>query len=604
MGQQLDNLPDKTGADRGQLADSVLQNITRDLINLQQDLVAQLKGDVERLQTEKAHLLSDIEQLQNQHQLLKSEHQAALSHQQLAQQQVWAKQFAQTLAAHLQKLLSQHLTTLESIPPGLSGTHPGPSLPGSAPTSGRHDPYQLLAALDSTMSHTLKSLEQDLGSYQSHLSERLSRMQSLEQQGEALLETLVERLSHQLQSASRTVPNAAPTNSYPPDLGDRLAQGIAAAARLQSPDGSLSSDSPDPNPRSMAAPAPAPSPSRPPRSPSPQASSQTVASSLKRGILLIILSTIALSFHNVVVGLIGYGGRLFGQLPIEGVISFSISNSLLILWLRMLIVVPLMASIARYIYPPVGQDIRQLCQTGRWRLLWPVVGSGLFLFLSQVMIYTSIWQIGPGIAVTILFMYPLLTVPLAWLLFGDRPTGLRVLVMAAISMGVILAALPKLTVAGEISGLGIGTAVLSGIAFAFYLIFMQVSFRKLHPVPVSLIQFSTIFILTSVLLMLPFVPQPSIEPSRFGGLLLGGVVLGVLTLIGYLLNNFGVRLMGAGRASIIASSGPVLTAVLAFLITPGPMTALRPVQITGIILVTLGVAALSFERMAQSRKPS
>jgi drug/metabolite transporter (DMT)-like permease len=92
-------------------------------------------------------------------------------------------------------------------------------------------------------------------------------------------------------------------------------------------------------------------------------------------------------------------------------------------------------------------------------------------------------------------------------------------------------------------------------------------------------------------------------PDRRFGLIIGGVVLGILTLVGYLLNNFGVRFLGAARASIVASSGPVLTAVLAFVIIPSAQNALQPISITGILLVTLGVFALSFERLLVQNKP-
>ena len=80
---------------------------------------------------------------------------------------------------------------------------------------------------------------------------------------------------------------------------------------------------------------------------------------------------------------------------------------------------------------------------------------------------------------------------------------------------------------------------------------------------------------------------------------MGGIILGGLTLIGYLSNNFGVRYMGAALASIVASSGPVVTALLAFLLINNP---LQWVQIFGILLVTLGVGALSFERMQHQRQ--
>ncbi len=260
----------------------------------------------------------------------------------------------------------------------------------------------------------------------------------------------------------------------------------------------------------------------------------------------------------------------------------------------MLIVVPLMAAIAAFLYPPVWNDIKKLVLDRDRRALFNVVGSGGFLFLSQVLIYIAIGQIGPGPAVTILFMYPLVTVPLAWWLFGDRPTRLRLVVMVAILVGVIMAALPNLAKAGLVTSGGVLAAMSAGIAFAFYLIFMQLGFRKLHPVPVSLVQFVTILFLSSLSLTLPLQLGVAVLPEKRLGFFLGGLVLGALTLVGYLSNNFGVRHLGAARSSIIASSGPVITAVLAAIIIH---SQLQQVQVWGILLVTIGVTALSFERM-------
>jgi uncharacterized membrane protein len=48
----------------------------------------------------------------------------------------------------------------------------------------------------------------------------------------------------------------------------------------------------------------------------------------------------------------------------------------------------------------------------------------------------------------------------------------------------------------------------------------------------------------------------------------------------------------------------VLTALLAFLLTPGPFTQLQVVQWLGIIVVTFGVIALSFEKMSTTQAKS
>jgi drug/metabolite transporter (DMT)-like permease len=272
----------------------------------------------------------------------------------------------------------------------------------------------------------------------------------------------------------------------------------------------------------------------------------------------------------------------------------------------MVVVVPLMALIATRLRPTVGEEISQLLNHRDKRPLMHVIASGTFLFLSQVLIYKAISDVGPGVAVTLLFMYPLITVPLAWFLFGDRPTPLRLVVMFAISMGIVFTALPRIysDIGGSgMSPWGIGAAMLSSAAFALYLIAMQISFRRLHPVPVSLMQFSTVFTLTSLILIIGsfFGLQPG-EPSSQLGLYVGGLMLGFLTLLGYLFNNYGVKLMGAAQASIVAASGPVMTAILAYLITPGEKSALHFIQWMGVVLVTLGVISLSLERLARLKR--
>jgi drug/metabolite transporter (DMT)-like permease len=321
---------------------------------------------------------------------------------------------------------------------------------------------------------------------------------------------------------------------------------------------------------------------------------------IQTGLWLVLISTLALSCHNVVVRILGRPSSLFDLFQIGGYIQLNLGNSLLILWMRMLVVAPVMAFIAGRLYPQVWKDLQQLLVNRDRRTLISVISSGLFLFMSQILIYLAIGQIGPSAAVTILFMYPLFTLPLAWWLFGDRPTALRIGVMGAILLGVLLTALPNLTqTSGNVTGGGVITAVGAGLAFAFYLIFMQLGFRKLHPVPVSLLQFITIFVLSSVSLSLPLQLGVELLPDNRFGFVIGGLVLGGLTLVGYLFNSFGVRQMGAARASIVASSGPVITALLAFLIIGMP---LQWVQIAGILLVTVGVTALSLERMCMTKK--
>jgi drug/metabolite transporter (DMT)-like permease len=596
-------------------AEAILQALGQDLEALRDQVSGQLSADIAHLQAKKQQLMDDVEALEGDLQTLQAERQQiqssyaeALSQQQISQQQAWAKRLAVALATHLQGRLEAAMVATHATALQADRAYPD--------TLALNTASQGLAALDTTLQSSLASLQQDLTSYHSTLAQQIGRMQTLEQQGEALLDALVARLSNQLQT--QLVPPPAPGHGYsvtapqghspvtglPPETGPVLPmgnyRGPQSGAVQAGPGGPL------PAPFDAARPAPSPQSQPMERASSPASEPRLTTAQLQMGLIMVMLSTLALSLHNVIVGVIGYGGQLLGRIPMEAVLPLNIPNSLLLLWLRMVVVVPLLTLVAPLLYPPVGDDLRQLIQSADKRPLVQVIASGAFLFLSQVLIYKAIADVGPGVAVTLLFMYPLITVPLAWFLFGDRPTPLRLVVMFAISMGIVFTALPRIysDLSGDSLSLwGVGAALLASVAFALFLVSMQLSFKRLHPVSVSLLQFSTIFILTSLILIvgsfLGFTPD---APSHPLSLYLGAGILGLLTLLGYLFNNYGVKLLGASQASIVAASGPVVTAILAYVLTPGDKSALLFIQWMGVILVTLGVISLSLERLATQRR--
>ena len=571
--EELDNRPASSPGYPSSTAETVLRAVTEELQNLQQTLLGSLHEDVEQLKAEKSRLQNDIKQLQDDKEQL-------LSQRQTAQQQLWARQLAQVLANHLQEQIKQQAAILAASP-----QLPGRDLADATSVNNfnKGTAYQLLASLDSTLSTSLRSLQQDIHSYQSDLSQQLSRMYGLEQQGEAILEALVERLRIKLEAAEEVL---SPLTAVPVAEADTTAQPI----------------SPDSSPPLSTAPVPGP---------------YVTATNLHRprrftplqiGLLLVLGSAVCLSLYNVIIRIILKPRLIFGLFELGGFITPSLGNSLLILFLRMLVVVPLMVIVAPFLYPQVWNDIQKVASplTSRGgsraegdRILPLSVLSGGFLFLSQVLIYIAIGQIPTGIAITLFFIYPIITVLLAWLLFRDRPTAMRFAVIGIICLGDFLAS-PTGGVSGNIL-LGTTTAVGSGVAFAFYVIFTQICASKLHPIPFSLINFVTILLLSFLSLMLPLPAGISVQvnPLNLPSLIVGSLVLGAITLVGYLLNNFGIRQLGAARAAIIGSSGPALTAILAYTIV---QETLQGQQILGMLLVTLGVAALSFERMQLQAK--
>ncbi|NWF58497.1 MAG: EamA family transporter [Fischerella sp.] len=329
------------------------------------------------------------------------------------------------------------------------------------------------------------------------------------------------------------------------------------------------------------------------------------------GLLLVVLSTVATSLYNVAIKVVFNPGTLiFGVFEVERLLPPTLGNSLLILMLRMLIVVPLMLVLAPMMHPQVWQDLQSLIQLARAKsstanaqakqLLLLSIVSGCFLFLSQVLIYIAIGQIAVGMAITLLFIYPAISGLLAWFLFRDQPNSFRLKALACICLGQMLVLAGSTTI-GTGNVLGSTTAIASGVTFAVYVILTRICAAKLHPVSFTLINFATVLLLSFIGLMLPLPMNWSLllNPNNLLELILSAFILGVFTLFGYLFNNVGIRKLGATRSAIVGATIPALTVILAgFLIQEN----LQPIQVLGVLLVTGGTAAVSYEKMRNRNK--
>lgn len=309
---------------------------------------------------------------------------------------------------------------------------------------------------------------------------------------------------------------------------------------------------------------------------------------LIKGVGLVLLYSLLMSLQNVVTRVILKEQSIFGMFKLGGFISPSPGNSLLILFIRVALAAPIMAfGVAPLVYPNTWRDIKQLLKPKERPRLWFAIISGVCLFLSQFFIYIALGNIPTGVATTIFFIYPLVTILLEWLLFEKQPTSTLILAMVTICIGGYLT-IPNLSAgANNNIGLGAATAIASGVTFALYLIFTKLS--KLKGAPVSVISFSTILVLSWLgLLVVGYDIDGGMWPKLVGA----GVVLALTTLFGYLFNNMGIFLLGPTLASVIGASGPAFTVILALLLI---QESLQINQWIGVGLVTLWVLGISLE---------
>jgi drug/metabolite transporter (DMT)-like permease len=580
----------KDEPEEAQSAEEVLHSVMQELDALHENVKGQLNQDITRLQTEKNHLIEDIEGLREQYRKLQSQQMEALSGRYIQQQQLWLKQLAQVLAHNLQDLLVQRFNEL-SANSGHSLSNPIPSgeFPIPMPPSNYGErASELLAALDERIDRSFQMLEQDLSSYESELSVRLNNMQTLERQGEELLQNLVNRIREELESEEEYLENPFDAQDSYPEESTNSVNSIRPQVLQPTPADRPRQPVSDSSSAASTAPAKAPS-------------------QVQTGLVLALSSAVVLSLFNVCLRILIKSKTprvVFGLFELPGVVTPGFGNSLLILLMRLIVVMALMPILATFLYPSVWKDIRRLFQSGD-RALWSkVLGSAFFLFLSQVLIYLAIGNIPAGIAITIFFIYPIVTVLGSWILFGSRPSTVGFLAIVGITAGLILAGWPSFAApapGGGNVGVGVTAALASGITFAGYVLLTQMAAGKLHPIPFSLINFAAIFVFSSLSLWVPLSENfaPKIDQNVWPGLIVGGVVLGVLTLFSYLLNNFAIRFAGAALASVIGTLGPAMTALFGFIIIH---EKLQPVAILGMVVVTLSVGAMSVERIVAPQK--
>lgn len=305
------------------------------------------------------------------------------------------------------------------------------------------------------------------------------------------------------------------------------------------------------------------------------------------GFLIVLLSSIFFCFQNVIVRVLFNEQVILGMLPTGGFVTPTLQHSFLLMFMRMLLGVPLMAGLASKLYPPIWQEIFNLLRRENRRLCCQALTCGLLMFLYLALLYVSIGLIPTGIALTLFFTYPAFTALLSWRWFGDRLSNLQWGIMAIVLLGSFLTLPLSSSTAEHNYPLGMVTGLTSGVAYAFYTVIAQRSFEQLHPVPFTWISFATTLVLSAISLLfwhgndvtLPWLP-----------LWIGGFLSAFVTFTGHLLNNFGIRLIGATTASMIGASNPALTVVLAWVTI---QETLNTLQIFGVSLVTLGVALLS-----------
>ncbi|MEO1685483.1 MAG: hypothetical protein AAFS06_19770 [Cyanobacteria bacterium J06631_12] len=308
----------------------------------------------------------------------------------------------------------------------------------------------------------------------------------------------------------------------------------------------------------------------------------------RKGIVLSAIATALVAWHYGAVSALGNGGSWLG-FGVEQ-LGRGFVPMVALIWLRMLVMVPALLLLAPQLHEDTWEDLQDWFYN-RERVLVLLVGSGVALFFSQVLLYQSVGMAGPVVGTALLFLYPLIATPLGLGLRQEQGlSGFGLLAMIAIAMGGFLTVRPLLPV----DALAIWLGLFAGLAFSLYIVLTNLSYRQqCHPIPTAVVQFSSVAVVSSLVLLVRPLTLVSISWTN---LFLWGVSLGVLMLLAYLFNYSSLRAIGP-RTGIVAATTPVMVLLLTWGFQPE--RSLEIIQYTGIALIAIGGIALGKEKLTK-----
>ena len=256
------------------------------------------------------------------------------------------------------------------------------------------------------------------------------------------------------------------------------------------------------------------------------------------GFIIVLLASFCFCFQNVIVRILFNEQTILGLFETGGFVIPNLQNSFLLMFMRMVLVVPLMASFATKLYPLTWQDIRELGNNQAYPILGRSLLGGVLMFLYLALLYVSIGLIATGIALTLFFGYPIFTSLFSWIFLGIPPTKFRWMIMVVVLVGTFLTIPYTQTTSDDYNGIGVIFGLASGVAYALYTVNAQKSFETIHPVPFTWISFATTLGLSSISLL---IWQGDNADLNWTPMWVGGLLSAIVTLSGHLMFNYGIK---------------------------------------------------------------
>ncbi|GLT22117.1 permease [Zoogloea oryzae] len=306
----------------------------------------------------------------------------------------------------------------------------------------------------------------------------------------------------------------------------------------------------------------------------------------RMGVALAVLAAFGFSFKAIFVKL------AYAAAPVEAIT---------LLTLRMSFSLPIVLGVGLWI----GRDAPPLARRD-WGML---VALGLLGYYgSSILDFVGLQYISAALERLILFVYPTLTVLIGVLFMGKRLERRQVAALVLSYAGIGLAFAHDLKIAGDTHAVWLGAAFVFGSAltYALYSAGTELAVRRL-----GAIRFAALAIIVStVATQLHFVvSQPLSALAQPLPVYLYGAGMAIFsTVLPVFWQSVAIRRIGAARAVLIGTLGPVLTIVFGWVLLDEAISlqqmAGAALVLGGVLMVTRRSAAVRLPGAAGVGRPS
>lgn len=201
-----------------------------------------------------------------------------------------------------------------------------------------------------------------------------------------------------------------------------------------------------------------------------------------------------------------------------------------------------------------------------WRDRRVMGANGVLYTLATTCYFLALARISAGATGLLLYLAPAFVVLYVWLL-GRRPHGMQLAAVALTAMGLgLVVGLPG---AGDRDAIGLGFGVLTGALYGAYLLFSE---RHLHYPPLAATAYLCLTSAIGFGIMGALTGTFGVPSSAAAwGVIAATAVFPTLLAVPLLF--MAIRRIGAARTSVLATTEPLWTVLLAFLVLGEPLRA-------------------------------